>query len=92
VRSRRRHDPWNRLRRHLTADGRKDLQLVVRVGVMLDDGQDPAEIRAALDFTADDAWCTAGRIREALRAARVKPEPASRLARVLAALDEAASG
>ena len=53
----------------------------------IDEGGDPAEAIAALGLTEADARALAHRIGDATRHARVKLEPDSQLARVIAAID-----
>jgi hypothetical protein len=84
---RRRNDPWSRLRRALSDDGRRDLQLALSVGQLLDDGHERAQVLSLLGLTEGDARDLARRIRDATRSARIQLEPASRLAEILAAID-----
>lgn len=87
----RRNDPWSRLRRHLSADGRRDLQrrdlqLALSFDRMLQEGHERAEILVALGLADADAEALACRIRESTRRARIQLEPGSRLAEVVANL------
>lgn len=83
---RRRYGPWERLVRHVSADVRADLQLTVRIAHMLDEGHEAAAIRASLGLDEAQAAAVAGRIGDAMRRARLQPEPSSNLARALSAL------
>jgi hypothetical protein len=87
--ARRRNDPWTRFRRKLSAGSRRDLQLVLTFGLLLDEGHEPAAILAKLGLSDDDAAALSSRIGEALRRARIRPEPSSQIAHVLAAISEA---
>lgn len=89
--TKRRYDPWTRLRRHLGHNLRRDLRLATQIGQRLDLGADLATILAELGLTEDDASSLAQRITEATRAARIRLEPDNRLAHVIATIDREAA-
>lgn len=80
-------DPWARLRQHLTAEKRRDVQCALSFAQLLSEGHDPVQILVLLALTETDAHSLADRLRGAVRRERIRLDPSSELAQVLAQID-----
>jgi hypothetical protein len=89
MRSRRpRHDPWSRLQRQMTDDGRRDLLLALVCSQLLEEGKDRATVLTTLRLSDAEASALAARIRAAMSLARLELDPSSRIAAALRLLAE----